>query len=48
VLGLPVAVLMRDVGRPHRDADGEERQQRRDQVGARMRRFGDEAETVRG
>ncbi len=48
MLGLAVAVLVRDVGRPHRHADGEERQQRRDQVGARMRGLRDEAEAVRG
>ena len=32
VLRLPVAVLVRDVGGPHRDAEGEEREQRRDEI----------------
>ena len=33
MLGLPVAVLVAGVRRPNRDTDGEERQQRRDEVG---------------
>src|SRR5215213_5186711 len=48
VLCLTVPVLMRDVGRSDRDADGEERQQRGDQVGARVRRLRHEPKAVRG
>ncbi len=48
VLGLPVSVLVGAVGRPDGDADREERQQRGDEVGARVQGFGDEAEAVRG
>ena len=44
VLGLAVAVLVAPVGRPDGDADGEERQQCGDEVGARVERLGDEAE----
>ena len=46
VLRLAVAVLVRDVGGPRRDADREEREQRRDEVGARVQRLGDEPEAV--
>ena len=47
MLGFAMAVLVSDIGRPHRHTDGEERQERRDQVGARMRGLRDEAEAVR-
>src|SRR5262249_11517602 len=47
VLGLPVAVGVAGVGRPARDADRVERQQRRDEVGPRMGRLGEQAEAVR-
>ena len=46
VLGLAVAERMAVVRRAPRDADGEERQQRGDDVGARMDRLGDEREAV--
>ena len=36
-----------DIGRPRRDAEREVRQQRRDEVGARVDRLGDEPEAVR-
>jgi hypothetical protein len=48
VLRLAVTVLVAGVGRPHRDADGEEREQRGDEVGARVERFRDEPETAAG
>jgi hypothetical protein len=47
MLGLPVPVLVRDVGRPDGDADGEEREQRGDQIRPRVRRLGHQAEAVR-
>ena len=47
MLGLAVPVLMPDVGRPSRHADGEERQQRCDEVGARVRGLREEPEAVR-
>ena len=47
VLGLAVPELVRDVGRARRDANGEVRQQRRDEVRARVHRLGDETEAVR-
>ncbi len=47
MLGLAVPVLMADVGRPSRDADGEERQQRCNEVGARVRGLREEPEAVR-
>ncbi len=48
MLRFAVAELMRDIGRASRDAHGEVREQRRDEVGARMHRLGHEPETVRG
>ena len=48
MLGLPVAVLVAGIGGAHGDADGEERQQRGDEIGARVRGLRDEAEAVRG
>ena len=48
MLGLPVAVLVAEIGGAHGDADGEEGQQRGDEVGARMGGLRDEAEAVRG
>ena len=48
VLGLAVAVLVAPVGRLGGDADREEREQGRDEVGARVDRLGDQAEAVRG
>ena len=47
MLRLAVPELMRDVGRTRRDADREEREQRRDEIGSGVRRLGDEAEAVR-
>ena len=47
MLRLPVPVLVAGVGGPHRDADGEERQQRGDEVRAGVRRLRDEPEAVR-
>ena len=47
VLGLAVAVLVLLVGRPYRDADREEGQQRGDEVRARVQRLGDEPERCR-
>ena len=47
VLGLAVAVLVSDVRRPDRDADREEGQQGRDQVGAGVRGLRYEAQAVR-
>ncbi len=47
MLGLAVAELVRDVGRPGRDANREVGEQRGDEVGARVRRLRDEAEAVR-
>ena len=46
VLGLAVAVGMRPVGGPAGDADREEREQRGDEVGARVQRLGDEPEAA--
>ena len=46
VLGLAVTVGVPQVGRPHRDADGHEGQQRGDQVGAGVRRLGEQAEAA--
>ena len=48
VLGLAVAVLVTGIGGPDRDADGEERQERRDEVDARMGGLGEQAEAARG
>ena len=45
MLRLPVAVLMARVGRPDRDPDGEERQEGGDEIGARVGRLGEKAET---
>ena len=47
MLRLAVAVLVRDVRGADRDADREERQQRRDQVGSGVQRLGDQSEAVR-
>jgi hypothetical protein len=47
VLRLAVTVGMRAISRPDGHADGEEREQRRDEVGAGMDRLGDEPEAVR-
>ena len=47
MLGLPVPVLVTRIGGPHGDTDREEREERRDEVGAGMDRFRDETETVR-
>ena len=47
MLGLPVAVLVAGIGGAHGDADGEEREQRSDEIGAGMGGLGDEAEAVR-
>ena len=47
MLRLAVPVLMPRVRGPHGDADGEEREQRRDQVGAGVHRLGHEAEAAR-
>ena len=46
MLGLAVAVLMPGVRRAHRDSDREERQERRDQVGARVHRLGENTEAA--
>ena len=46
VLRLAVPVLVAEVGRARRDADREERQQRRDEIGARVRRLREQAEAV--
>ena len=46
MLGLAVAVRVRAVGRTDGDADREERQERGDEVHARVQRFRDEAEAV--
>ena len=46
MLRLPVAVLMRNVRRTHGHADGEERQQRGDEISARVQRLRDEPEAV--
>ena len=48
MLGLPVAVLVAEIGGAHGDADGEEGQQRGDEIGARVGGLRDEAEAVRG
>ena len=48
VLGLPVPVRVAAVGRAHRHADREERQERGHQVGAGVRRLREEAEAARG
>ena len=47
VLRLAVAVLVPLVGGPRRDADGEEREQRRDEIRPRVKRLGEEPEAVR-
>ena len=47
VFRLAVAVLVPGVGRPRRDADREERQERRDQVGARVCSLREQPEAVR-
>ena len=47
VLGLAVPVLVPFVGGPRSDADGEEREERGDEVGAGVERLGKEAEAVR-
>ena len=47
MLRLAVAVLVRDIRGACRETEREERQQRRDEVGPRMDRLGDEAEAVR-
>ena len=46
MLGLAVAVRVAPVGGLHGEADGEEREQRGDEVGARVQRLGDEAEAA--
>ena len=46
MLGLPVSVLMTSIGRPPRDADGEEGQERGYEVGSGMDRLGDEPEAA--
>ena len=46
MLGLPVPVRMAAVGRPRSDPDGEEGQQRGDEIGAGMRCLGDEPERM--
>ena len=46
VLRLAVAVGVAGIGRPPGDANRNERQQRRDQVGARMRGLGEQAEAA--
>jgi hypothetical protein len=48
VLRLAVPELVRDVGGTRRDADGEVRQQRRDEVGPRVNGLRDETEAVSG
>jgi hypothetical protein len=48
VLGLPVPVLVPDVCRPDGDTDREERQERGHEVGARVRRLGEEAQAPGG
>ena len=47
VLRLAVPVLVPDVGGPGGDADGEERQQRRNEIRARVDRLGEQGEAVR-
>ncbi len=47
MLSLAVPVLMAGIRRPYRDADGKERQERRDEIRARVDRLGDETEAVR-
>ena len=47
VLRLAVPVLVPFVGRPRGDADGEEREQRRDEIRAGVKRLGEEREAVR-
>ena len=47
MLGLAVSELVRHVRRPGGDAHGEVGQQRRDEIGARVRGLGDQAEAVR-
>ena len=44
VLGLPVPPRMPGVGRPHRDRDREEREQRGREVGPRVRSLGEQPE----
>ena len=46
MLRLSVTVRMAGIGRAHRDADGEEGQQRSDEVDARMRSLREQSETV--
>ena len=46
MLGLAVAILVPGIGRTHGHADGEERQQRRDEIRARVGRRRDEPEAV--
>jgi hypothetical protein len=48
VLGLAVAVLVADVGRPSGDTDREEGQQRCDEVGPGMNRLRDQSQAARG
>ena len=47
MLGLAVSVLVPGVGGPRGDADGEEGEQRGDEVGARVDGLGDEAKRPR-
>ena len=47
MLGLAVAVLVRDVRGADGDTDREEREQRRNEVGSGVQRLGDQAEAVR-
>src|SRR4051794_25915643 len=47
MLRLAVAVLVRHVCRADRDTDGEEREQRRNQIGSGVQRLGDQSEAVR-
>ncbi len=48
MLGLPVAVLVRQASRTSRDADSEEREQRGDEVGPGVQRLREQPEAVRG
>jgi quercetin dioxygenase-like cupin family protein len=47
MLGLPVSELVLHVRRPRGDTHGEVGEQRRDEIGARVGGFGDQAEAVR-